>query len=127
MDELWKESGLDLRLTLYRVMSTDSGEGFIEIVQDADTLCRIQMKQQLEQPQAAVDNSSGGGSSSGDLLRSAGAVLRKGSLLSWLRSHNSGDGAMRNAQEEFTRSCAGYVVATYILVSPLMSLCSSNN
>ena len=117
MDEIWKSIGLDLRLTLYRVMSTDACEGFIEIVANADTVCRIQTKQQLE----------GSGSKQLDSsLKSAGAVFRKGLLLSWLRQQNRGEGEMQKAQEEFTRSCAGYVVATYILVGQILnSLISS--
>lgn len=40
MDLLWKSAGLDLRLSLYRCMSTDLKEGFIEVVQNAETVCR---------------------------------------------------------------------------------------
>lgn len=43
------------------------------------------------------------------------AALKKGVVLAWLRSHNKSVKEMKAAQEEFTKSCAGYCVATYIL------------
>ena len=44
MDLLWKDDGMDLRLNLYKCMSTGPNEGLIEVVQKAETICRIQMK-----------------------------------------------------------------------------------
>ncbi len=118
MDLLWKDAGLDLRLNLYNVVSTDLDEGFIQVVQSAETLCRIQMAR-----------GGGGGASSSASSSSVStppsapdsrlaAVFKKGLLLSWLKHHNSGpdESSMRRAQWEFTRSCAGYSVATYVLV-----------
>lgn len=100
MDRLWKQdAGLDLRLNVYRCVSTDAGEGFIEVVRNAETVCKIQMRQ------AAADK----------LILKTTAALRKGLVLSWLRNHNSQPEHMRKAQKEFTLSCAGYSVATYIL------------
>ncbi len=109
MDLLWKDAGLDLRLNLYRVVSTDVGEGFIEVVQNAETLCRIQMARGADRSESRL---------------AAPAAFRKGLLLAWLKAHNgeesvSADGeacGMRRAQWEFTRSCAAYSVATYVLV-----------
>ena len=95
MDLLWKNAGIDLRLSLYRCMSTDAGEGFIEAVQSAETLCRIQMSQASD--------------------RTTTAAFRKGLLLSWLRTHNPTEEGLRAAQAEFTRSCAAYSVAAYVL------------
>ena len=104
MDLLWKDSGLDLRLRLYRVANTGPNEGLIEVVQNAETLCRIQMSR---------------GSSEGEAPRlvTPAMAFKKGLLLAWLKAHN-GEAAegMRRAQWEFTRSCAGYSVATYVLV-----------
>ncbi len=96
MDLLWKDAGFDFRLNIYRCVATDSGEGFIEVVQSAETLCSIQMAQ-------------------ADSYK-ATAAFRKGLLLAWLRTHNQSEEAMARAQWEFTRSCAGYSVAAYVLV-----------
>ena len=86
------DTGLLPRLTIYKCLSTGPNEGFIEVVQDCETLCQIQMSQ--------AD-------------RKATAAFRRKLLLSWLKRHNPKD--MKKAQWEFTRSCAGYCVATYIL------------
>ncbi len=95
MDLLWKDAGLDLRMNCYRCMSTDINEGFIGVVGNAETICKIQMASQKNyRPTAA---------------------FKKGLLLSWIRSHNPSLEGMRRAQWEFTQSCAGYSVATYIL------------
>ncbi|XP_059078692.1 phosphatidylinositol 4,5-bisphosphate 3-kinase catalytic subunit beta isoform-like isoform X2 [Tigriopus californicus] len=94
MDILWNRSGLDLRLNVYRCLATDTAEGLIEVVQSAETICRVQM--------AMSD------------YRTT-AVFRKGLVLSWLKKINIGEEAMKRAQWEFTQSCAGYSVATYIL------------
>ncbi len=41
MDMVWKEDlRLDLGLSLYRCMSTESDEGLIQVVADAETICR---------------------------------------------------------------------------------------
>ena len=92
MDRLWKEdSGLDFRLNVYRCVSTDAKEGFIEVVTNAETVCKIQMKQ----------------AASEKLFLKSTAALRKGLTMSWLRSHNSTTQDLRKAQYEFTMSCAG--------------------
>jgi len=109
MDLVWKDAGLDLRLNLYRVVSTGLDEGFIEIVQRAETLCKIQMSKRLL---AAED---GGGAQVPSRLAAAPAAFRKGLLLSWLKAHNPGEAARRRAQLEFTCSCAGSSVACYVL------------
>uniref|UniRef100_A0A9J8AG85 Phosphatidylinositol-4,5-bisphosphate 3-kinase catalytic subunit beta n=1 Tax=Cyprinus carpio carpio TaxID=630221 RepID=A0A9J8AG85_CYPCA len=44
----------------------------------------------------------------------AAAAFNKDALLNWLKDKNSGD-ALDKAIEEFTLSCAGYCVATYVL------------
>lgn len=44
----------------------------------------------------------------------AAAAFNKDALLNWLKERNSGD-ALDRAIEEFTLSCAGYCVATYVL------------
>ncbi|GIY91475.1 phosphatidylinositol 4,5-bisphosphate 3-kinase catalytic subunit beta isoform [Caerostris extrusa] len=93
MDRLWKDEGLDLRMIPYRCMATGNRVGLIEVVPDADTIANIQKEK---------------GST-------AASAFKKGSILSWLKDHNPDDISLSRAEEEFTLSCAGYCVATYIL------------
>ena len=102
MDRLWKEDeGLDLRLNVYNCLSTGVNEGLIEAVTLAETVCKIQMKQ-----------------ADAFVLKATSAALNRGCVLSWLKSHNPEKDKMRQAQAEFTKSCAGYSVATHILGKP---------
>ena len=101
MDRLWKEDeGLDLRLNIYNCMATGINEGLIQVVGEAETVCKIQMRhaEKLNFWQ----------------LKSY-AALKKGLILAWLKGHNRSVESMKIAQDEFTKSCAGYCVATFIL------------
>ncbi|KAM8927972.1 phosphatidylinositol 4,5-bisphosphate 3-kinase catalytic subunit delta isoform [Pelodytes ibericus] len=93
MDVLWKKEGLDLRVTPYGCLSTGDKTGLIEVVMQSDTIANIQR------------NSSN---------MAATAAFNKDALLNWLKSKNPGD-ALERAIEEFTLSCAGYCIATYVL------------
>ncbi|OCT81080.1 phosphatidylinositol 4,5-bisphosphate 3-kinase catalytic subunit beta isoform [Xenopus laevis] len=93
MDMLWKEAGLDLRIVPYGCLATGDRCGFIEVVSAADTIADIQL-----------DSSN----------LAAAAAFNKDALLNWIKECNSGDDLER-AIEEFTLSCAGYCVATYVL------------
>lgn len=93
MDRLWKEAGYDFRMTPYRCISVEHCVGLIEVVLNADTIANIQKNK----GNAAI------------------AAFKKGSLLAWLRDHNPQESDLNRAIEEFTLSCAGYCVATYIL------------
>ncbi|KAF8774814.1 Phosphatidylinositol 4 like protein [Argiope bruennichi] len=93
MDRLWKDEGLDLRMIPYRCMATGHRVGLIEVVPDADTIANIQKEKGF----------------------TATSVFKKGSILSWLKDHNPDDISLSRAAEEFTLSCAGYCVATYVL------------
>lgn len=94
MDRLWKDEGLDLRMSPYGCISTEHRFGMIEVVVDAETIANIQKEKGTF---------------------SATSAFRKGSLLAWLRDHNRTERALDKAIEEFTLSCAGYCVATYVL------------
>ncbi|XP_034936238.1 phosphatidylinositol 4,5-bisphosphate 3-kinase catalytic subunit delta isoform-like [Chelonus insularis] len=94
MDKLWKREGLDLRMNPYRCISTDNRVGMIEVVLNAETIANIQKEKGMF---------------------SATAAFRRGSLLTWLKDHNTTKAALDKAIEEFTLSCAGYCVATYVL------------
>ncbi|XP_076698384.2 phosphatidylinositol 4,5-bisphosphate 3-kinase catalytic subunit delta isoform-like isoform X7 [Callospermophilus lateralis] len=93
MDALWKQEGLDLRMTPYGCLPTGDCMGLIEVVQHSDTIANIQLNQSN---------------------LAAMAAFNKDALLNWLKSKNPGE-ALDRAIEEFTLSCAGYCVATYVL------------
>uniref|UniRef100_A0AAY4CDQ7 phosphatidylinositol-4,5-bisphosphate 3-kinase n=1 Tax=Denticeps clupeoides TaxID=299321 RepID=A0AAY4CDQ7_9TELE len=93
MDVLWKREGLDLRMVPYGCLSTGNKTGLIEVVKNSDTIANIQR-----------NNSNS----------AATAAFNKDALLNWLKSKNPGD-KLEEAIEEFTLSCAGYCVATYVL------------
>ncbi|XP_071445759.1 phosphatidylinositol 4,5-bisphosphate 3-kinase catalytic subunit delta isoform [Hetaerina americana] len=94
MDKLWKNEGLDLRMNPYGCISTDHRLGMIEVVLHAETIANIQKEK-------------------GKF--SATSAFKKGSLLTWLKEHNQTEELLSKAIEEFTLSCAGYCVATYVL------------
>ncbi|XP_023685988.1 phosphatidylinositol 4,5-bisphosphate 3-kinase catalytic subunit delta isoform [Paramormyrops kingsleyae] len=93
MEILWKKEGLDLRMIPYGCLSTGNKTGLIEVVKNSDTIANIQR-----------NNSN----------NAATAAFNKDALLNWLKSKNPGD-KLDQAIEEFTLSCAGYCVATYVL------------
>uniref|UniRef100_A0A3Q1EZR5 Phosphatidylinositol-4,5-bisphosphate 3-kinase, catalytic subunit delta n=1 Tax=Acanthochromis polyacanthus TaxID=80966 RepID=A0A3Q1EZR5_9TELE len=93
MENLWKTEGLDLRMSPYGCLSTGNKMGLIEVVKNSDTIANIQL------------NSSNS---------AATAAFNKDALLNWLKSKNPED-KLEQAIEEFTLSCAGYCVATYVL------------
>uniref|UniRef100_A0AAX7TIT1 phosphatidylinositol-4,5-bisphosphate 3-kinase n=1 Tax=Astatotilapia calliptera TaxID=8154 RepID=A0AAX7TIT1_ASTCA len=93
MENLWKKEGLDLRMIPYGCLSTGNKMGLIEVVKNSDTIANIQR------------NSSNS---------AATAAFNKDALLNWLKSKNPED-KLDQAIEEFTLSCAGYCVATYVL------------
>ncbi|XP_034023735.1 LOW QUALITY PROTEIN: phosphatidylinositol 4,5-bisphosphate 3-kinase catalytic subunit beta isoform [Thalassophryne amazonica] len=93
MDLLWKEANLDLRIVPYGCLATGNQTGLIEVVSSADTIANIQL-------------------TNSNVV--ATAAFNKDALLNWLKERNSGD-ALERAIGEFTLSCAGYCVATYVL------------
>lgn len=94
MDRIWKQNGYDFRLNTYGCISMDQRLGMIEVVLNAETIANIQKEKGIF---------------------SATAAFKKGSLFSWLKDHNGTDELLQKACNEFTLSCAGYCVATYVL------------
>nr|CAD7257042.1 unnamed protein product [Timema shepardi] len=94
MDKLWKNEGLDLKMNPYGCISTEHRVGLIEVVLNAETIANIQKEKGMF---------------------SATSAFRKGSLLAWLKESNKTDAELNKAIEDFTLSCAGYSVATYVL------------
>nr|XP_006815238.1 PREDICTED: LOW QUALITY PROTEIN: phosphatidylinositol 4,5-bisphosphate 3-kinase catalytic subunit beta isoform-like [Saccoglossus kowalevskii] len=93
MDNIWQAEGLDLRMVPYRALSTGDKVGLIEVVTEAETIAKIQ-KTRGSSPTAAFN---------------------KEAIFQWLKQHNQTPESLDKAVEEFTLSCAGYCVATYVL------------
>lgn len=92
MDRLWKREGMDLKMSLYKCLPTGPSMGMIEVVPEAETTARIQ--------------------------KEAGGIMgafKQTPLSNWLKSYNSEPAMLEDAIENFTRSCAAYCVATYVI------------
>lgn len=94
MDSIWQSEGLDLRMNPYGCVATGQDVGLIEVVTMSKTIANIQKKY------SAIN------------LKSA---FNKDSLYLWLKECNKDAKSFSRALEEFTFSCAGYCVATYVL------------
>lgn len=90
MNQLWLIEGLDLKVLTYTCLQTGEKRGFIEMITNAETLKEIQK---------------------GDFLN----AFKKSCINDWLRFHNPKLGKFRLAVDNFTKSCAAYSLATYIL------------
>ncbi|KAF6209139.1 hypothetical protein GE061_014883 [Apolygus lucorum] len=95
MDKLWKNEGHDFRMNPYNCISTDNKVGLIEVVDNAETIANIQKEKAM--------------------FPAATSLFRKDSILDWLSMHNRTEASLNKAVQEFTHSCAGYCVATYVL------------
>lgn len=87
-EDIWLDSGLDLRMRYFQVIPTAKSRGFIELVDDSVTLREIQ---------SGLDGS----------ISMSETNLHNYLVKQRLDHHQLVD--------NFTRSCAGYCVATYIL------------
>ncbi|CAF0721214.1 unnamed protein product [Didymodactylos carnosus] len=92
MDYLWKQNDYDFRLILFNVVQTSNRCGFIEMVTECETLREIESKNGVVK-----------------------GAFKDESLADWLKLHNPTDIEYKKAVENFTYSCAGYCVATFIL------------
>ncbi|KAI3637772.1 hypothetical protein MIR68_004421 [Amoeboaphelidium protococcarum] len=99
MEKLWQQDLLDLRMTPYRCLSTqisyddpNKSAGLIEVVLNSDTVSNIQQQY--------------GGST---------AAFKDQPIDEWLRKNNPSQSDYEKAVQNFTFSCAGYCVATYVL------------
>ena len=88
MDLLLKRVNLDLKLTCFRALATGASSGLIEFVEESHAISTI-------------------------------LADHNGSILAFLQRHNpdptQSDGLTERARDNFTRSCAGYCVITYLL------------
>lgn len=91
MDRLWLEEGLDLKMVTFECVPTGHKRGMIEMVTDAETLRKIQVEWGL-----------------------TGSFKDK-PIAEWLERQNPSQLEYQRAVDNFTVSCAGYSVVTYIL------------
>eukprot|EP00092_Neocalanus_flemingeri_P001614 GFUD01001721.1.p1 GENE.GFUD01001721.1~~GFUD01001721.1.p1 ORF type:complete len:1837 (+),score=416.06 GFUD01001721.1:479-5989(+) len=92
MDRLWLRAGLDLRMVSFKCVPTGWKTGIVEFVEDASTLREIQVA-----------------------AHSVTGAFRPEILNDWLKKHNPSTLEFESAVNNFTRSCAGYSVVTYIM------------
>ncbi|KAG5888356.1 hypothetical protein JTB14_020756 [Gonioctena quinquepunctata] len=91
MDKLWLNKGLDLRMVAFTCIPTSKKKGMIEMVTKAETLRKIQVEHGL------------------------GGSFKDKPIAEWLAKHNPSELEYARAVQNFTASCAGYCVITYIL------------
>ncbi|XP_039389574.1 phosphatidylinositol 4-phosphate 3-kinase C2 domain-containing subunit alpha [Mauremys reevesii] len=91
MDKIWLQEGLDLRMVIFKCLSTGKDRGLVELVPASDTLRKIQVEYGV-----------------------TGSFKDK-PLAEWLRKYNPTEEEYEKASENFIYSCAGCCVATYIL------------
>nr|XP_027227841.1 phosphatidylinositol 4-phosphate 3-kinase C2 domain-containing subunit beta-like isoform X1 [Penaeus vannamei]XP_027227842.1 phosphatidylinositol 4-phosphate 3-kinase C2 domain-containing subunit beta-like isoform X1 [Penaeus vannamei]XP_027227843.1 phosphatidylinositol 4-phosphate 3-kinase C2 domain-containing subunit beta-like isoform X1 [Penaeus vannamei] len=91
MDKLWLKEGLDLKVVTFSVVPTGDKIGIIELVKDAETLRKIQTEYGVT------------------------GSFQDRPIAEWLAKQNPSQLEYQRAVDNFTASCAGYCVATYIL------------
>lgn len=91
MDKLWLKGGLDLKIVTFTCVATEVRKGMVELVPGAETLRKIQTELGLT------------------------GSFKDRPIAEWLQKYNTSELEYQQAVENFTLSCAGYCVATYIL------------
>ncbi|XP_067902369.1 phosphatidylinositol 4-phosphate 3-kinase C2 domain-containing subunit alpha [Heterodontus francisci] len=91
MDKIWLQEGLDLRMVIFKCISTGKDRGMVELVPASETLRKIQIEYGV-----------------------TGSFKDK-PLAEWLRKYNATEEEYEKASENFIYSCAGCCVATYVL------------
>ena len=101
MDQIWKENGLDLKLTPYSVLGTGFMQGYLEFVADSATIAEIQNEY-------SIFNTFNSNSIKNYMIKRFVDMLY-GSSKSQV--YNS----IAEIQSNFTSSTAGYCVMSYVL------------
>lgn len=91
IDKMWMKEGLNLKIVTYACIPTGTKKGMIEMITDAETLRKIQVEWGL-----------------------TGSFKDK-PIAEWLAKQNPNQLEYQRAVENFTMSCAGYSIITYIL------------
>uniref|UniRef100_A0A1B0A2K1 phosphatidylinositol 3-kinase n=1 Tax=Glossina pallidipes TaxID=7398 RepID=A0A1B0A2K1_GLOPL len=91
MNKMWLAEGLDLKIVTFNCVPTGYKKGMIELVSGAETLRKIQVEYGLT------------------------GSFKDRPIAEWLAKQNPSQLEYQRAVKNFTVSCAGYSVATYIL------------
>ena len=93
MDKLWLKEGLDLKIVTFGCVPTGDRQGMVELVTNSKTLREIQV----------MGN------------RGVTGAFNQTPIYEYLTKYNPSQYEFARAVNNFTRSCAGYCVITYIL------------
>jgi phosphatidylinositol-4-phosphate 3-kinase len=91
IDKMWLKEGLDLKMVSFQCIPTGYKKGMIEMITNAETLRKIQVEWGL-----------------------TGSFKDK-PIAEWLQKQNPNQLEYQRAVDNFTSSCAGYSILTYIL------------
>eukprot|EP01052_Picozoa_sp_SAG31_P000478 SAG31_NODE_14_length_37953_cov_109.719660_12_plen_850_part_00 len=102
MQQLWEAAGLSIPMAVYRTIDFGGDVGMIEVVPDCLPISKISVDQRKLGRQSISSNIS--------------AVYNKASLTNWLKDQAELKGIhYEKMVDNFTRSCAGYCVASYVI------------
>jgi hypothetical protein len=91
MDEMWRDEGLDLAMEPYRCVSTSPMTGILEVVKNSVTTADVHKRVGIL------------------------GAFKDPSFSDWISANNPDRKSHKAAVELFSRSCAGYCVATCVL------------
>ncbi|XP_074839837.1 phosphatidylinositol 3-kinase C2 domain-containing subunit gamma [Carettochelys insculpta] len=91
MDRIWLQEGLNMRMIIYRCLSTGKGQGLVQMVPDAITLAKIHRESGLIGP------------------------LKENTIKKWFSHHHPLESSYQEAITNFFHSCAAWCVVTFIL------------
>lgn len=109
MDKLWRRNGLDLKMVTFSCVPTGPRRGFVELVTDAETLRRIQVIEVSARARSRLMTRS-----SLQIEHGLTGSFKDRPIADWLAKHNPSPLEYERAVDNFTASCAGYSVATYV-------------
>ncbi|KAL3667463.1 hypothetical protein V7S43_007685 [Phytophthora oleae] len=91
MDEMWREEGLDLAMEPYKCVATSPMTGILQIVPNSVTTADVHKR--------------------GGIMGSFHDPI----FAEWIHANNPDAKSHKSSVNLFTRSCAGYCIATYVL------------
>uniref|UniRef100_M4BWC9 phosphatidylinositol 3-kinase n=1 Tax=Hyaloperonospora arabidopsidis (strain Emoy2) TaxID=559515 RepID=M4BWC9_HYAAE len=91
MDEMWRDEGLDLAMEPYRCVATSPMTGILQMVPNSVTTAEVHRRDGMM------------------------GTFKDPSFSDWIRANNPDPRSRKAAVDLFSRSCAGYCVATCVL------------
>ncbi|DAZ96267.1 TPA: hypothetical protein N0F65_008300 [Lagenidium giganteum] len=91
MDEMWRDEGLDLAMEPYKCVATSPMTGILQVVPNSVTTADVHKRVGIL------------------------GAFKDPSFSEWIRANNPDRKSHKNAVDLFSRSCAGYCVATCVL------------